>query len=294
MNQRTIKRPIKTQGIGLHSGNKVNLKFVPAPTNCGILFRRTDLMVPVEIPAHNQFGKEAVLCTLLEKEGVQIKTIEHLMAAVNALGIDNLIVEVDSDEIPIMDGSATVFYKLLKAKGFKEQKANKKFIRILKPIEVKKDNKSASLFPANESSFSFFIDFKHQAIGKQSYYTSLSPINFMREISSARTFGFEEEVNLLKDSGKILGGSLDNAILLGEDGDVVNKSGLRYNDEFVRHKILDSMGDLALAGCRILGHYHGDKSSHAMNHLLLTKLFENPNSWEYVEEPMAVERRMVA
>lgn len=283
MKQTTIKKTIQLEGIGIHSGKNVRLRFLPAPTNYGIVFRRVDFSIPVEIPAKTVNSTPTNLCTTIQKNGVEVKTIEHLMAAVNALEIDNLVVEINGEEVPIMDGSALPFYQELKNAGTKIQNQTRKYIKILAPIHCSEDNRSASLLPAPTSSFSFYIEFNHQAIGIQEFNACLSREVFHQQISSARTFGFEQDVRKLREAGLALGGSHENAIVLGENGKVLNKDGLRFSNEFVRHKILDSVGDLALAGYRIIGHYHGIKSGHAMNHALLEKLFASPQNWEFVE-----------
>lgn len=293
MYQKTISKPISLYGKGLHSGKDVCIRFLPSSTNQGIIFRRVDLDIPVDIPAKIEFSKASSLCTALSKSGIKIQTIEHLMAAIHALAIDNLIIEINSDEVPIMDGSSKEFYEALSNARIIELSEYKKLIRILKPIFYKEEDKFVQLTPANQSLFSCHIDFNHPIIQKQSFHFQLSSINFKNHLCNARTFGFKKDVSALKQAGYIQGGSLENAIVLDESN-VINSEGLRFNDEFVRHKLLDAIGDLSLAGHQIIGLYTGFKSSHSMHHHLLQTLSQSPDSWKYELSSEAFKESLVA
>ncbi len=278
MNQRTIKKAVEVVGIGLHKGVPVKLRLEPLEENMGIVFYRSDKAVSIPLDKENVVDTQ--MATVLGKDGVVISTIEHLMSSISAFGIDNLRIIVDNDEIPIMDGSAISFCLLLKEAGIKIQSAPKKFLKIKKEIKVELDGKVAKLSPSNETTFSFKINFDHPAIGEQFYKFNFSTSNFIEEIAKARTFGFLKEVQYLRSIGLALGGSLDNAIVL-DDKKILNEN-LRYNDEFVRHKILDAMGDMRLLGYNFIGSYDAISSGHHLNHLLTKKVFENSENYEIV------------
>ncbi len=290
--QRTLKEAIAATGVGLHKGNKVNLVLRPANPDTGIVFRRTDLDPVVEIKASPELVRDTRMCTcLINDDNVRVSTVEHLLAAVAAMGIDNLYVEVDSHEIPIMDGSAHPFIYLLQSAGIKEQPKAKRFIRVKKPIRVEEDDKWAELLPHDGFRIDFAIEFDHPAIADTNQMVSMdfNSQNFIRDISRARTFGFMKDIELLRANNLALGGSMDNAVVLDEFR-VLNSDGLRYDDEFVKHKLLDAVGDLYMAGHSILGHLRAYKSGHALNNKLLVALMEQQEAWEFVtfEEPEAV------
>ncbi|WP_113907088.1 UDP-3-O-acyl-N-acetylglucosamine deacetylase [Aliidiomarina celeris] len=287
--QRTIKEAVATTGVGLHKGNKVNLVMRPAAPDTGIVFRRTDLEPVVEIKASPKLVRDTRMCTcLINDQNIRISTVEHLLAAIAAMGIDNLYVEVDSHEIPIMDGSSHPFIYLLQTAGVKEQSKAKRFVRVKKPVRVEEGDKWAELLPHNGFKIDFAIDFNHPAIADTNQMVSMdfSTQNFVRDISRARTFGFMSDIELLRANNLALGGSMDNAVVLDEFR-VLNKDGLRYDDEFVKHKVLDAVGDLYMGGHSILGHLRAFKSGHALNNMLLVALMEQQDAWEFVtfEEP---------
>ncbi|MBT3196192.1 MAG: UDP-3-O-acyl-N-acetylglucosamine deacetylase [Gammaproteobacteria bacterium] len=281
--QRTLKTQIHSTGIGLHSGKKVHLTLRPAPENTGIVFRRVDLNHTPHISVCPTCVGDTRLSTTLMKDGATISTIEHLMSAFYGLGVDNAYVDLDAPEIPIMDGSASTFVFMLKSAGLVEQSAAKRYIRIKAPIEVREDDKRASLEPYNGFSLSFEIDFQHPAFSDehQTQSVDFSSLRYEKEISRARTFGFIRDVEALRMQGLALGASLENAVGLDEFR-VLNEDGLRFRDEFVRHKILDAVGDLYLLGSPILGAYHGYKSGHELNNQLTRKVLSSENAWEYV------------
>ncbi|WP_194756279.1 UDP-3-O-acyl-N-acetylglucosamine deacetylase [Aliidiomarina indica] len=282
--QRTIKQMIATTGVGLHKGNKVNLVLRPAAANTGIIFRRTDLNPHVDIKASPKLVKDTRMCTcLINDDNVRISTVEHLLAAVAGMGIDNLIVEVDSHEIPIMDGSSHPFIFLLQSAGIEEQNRPKRFVRVKKAIRVEDGDKWAELLPHNGFKIDFAIDFEHPAIADTNQVVSMdfSSQSFIRDISRARTFGFMKDIEYLRAHNLALGGSFENAVVLDEFR-VLNSDGLRYDDEFVKHKILDAVGDLYMGGHSILGHLRAYKSGHALNNQLLVALMENQAAWEFV------------
>lgn len=282
--QRTLKQSIKVTGVGLHSGNKVTLTLRPAAANTGVIYCRTDLNPPVEFPANANLVRDTMLCTaLINDEGVRVSTVEHLNAALAALGIDNVIVEVDAAEIPIMDGSASPFIYLLLDAGIEEQNAAKKFIRVKQKICVEDGDKWAELTPHHGFRLNFMIDFKHPAISKElsSYSLDFSAQNFIHQLSRARTFAFMKDIEYLQSRGLALGGSLDNAIVL-DDYRVLNEEGLRFKDELVRHKMLDAIGDLFMCGHNIIGEFKAYKSGHGLNNKLLRALLENQEAWEFV------------
>ena len=283
--QRTLKQATKVTGIGLHSGKKVTLTLRPAPANTGIIYARTDLEPAVYFPASAESIRDTQLCTcMINDDGVRISTVEHLNAAMAALGLDNLIVEVDEPEIPIMDGSASPFIYLLLDAGIEEQNAAKKFIRIKETVRVEEGDKWAEIRPyAHGLKLDFTIDFNHPMISKSvcNFKMDLSAENFIQKISRARTFTFMKDVEYLQSIGLALGGSLDNAIVLDEYR-ILNEEGLRYKDELVKHKMLDSVGDLFMCGYNILGDFRAYKSGHGVNNKLLRAILANENAWEFV------------
>lgn len=279
--QRTIASPISCAGIGLHTGLKVNMKILPAPEDTGILFRRVDIGGGFEIPAHAGSVVDTSLNTTLGKGKILIKTAEHLLSALAGLGIGNAVIELDVPEVPIMDGSAASYIFLLTSAGIRRQSKLQRFIKILEPIEVREGDRFAAVYPSEVSEITCEIDFDHPILKKQRYHYRANEDDFVREIARARTFGFLREVEYLQSQGFARGGSLDNAIVIG-DYRVLNPEGLRYPDEFVRHKILDAIGDLSLAGCPILGHVQAVKSGHATHTALVNRILESPGKWKYV------------
>jgi len=284
--QRTLKNTIRATGVGLHSGDKVYMTLRPAPVNHGIVFRRVDLEPVVEVPADAGLVTETTLCTGLTCNGAKIQTVEHLMSAMAGLGIDNAIVELSSAELPIMDGSAGPFVFLLQSAGILEQDAAKRFIRIKSPVEVRDGDKIARFTPYDGYKLGFTIEFDHPMIPARQSRAELefSTAAYIKEISRARTFGFMRDLEYMRERNLGLGGSMDNAIVLDEFR-VLNDDGLRYTDEFVRHKILDAVGDLYLAGGPILGAYEGFKSGHALNNKLVRALLAQQEAWEWVSFP---------
>ena len=283
MRQRTLKQPVRATGIGLHSGQKVYMTLRPAPVNTGVVFRRVDLDPVADVPADALLVTETTLGTTLTQGAAKVATVEHLLSALAGLGVDNLFVELSAPEVPIMDGSAAPFVFLLQSAGIEEQPAAKRFVRIVKPIEVKDGDKWARLKPFNGYRIHFEIDFDHPVFKTHPQQATLefSTTAFLREISRARTFGFMSDIDYLRSRDLTLGGSLDNAIVL-DDYRVLNEDGLRFRDEFVRHKILDAVGDLFLLGASLIGEYSGYKSGHAINNELLRALLERPECWEEV------------
>lgn len=281
--QTTIVEPIKTVGIGLHSGKKSVLFLKPAPINTGIVFIRIDQEPQTPVPAKAENIIDTRLASVLQIGEHRISTVEHLLSACSGLGIDNLIVEIDGEEIPIMDGSAASFLFLLQSAGLQPQEAAKKFIRINEMVEVVDGDKLARLEPFDGFKLDFTIDFKHPALDKtgQRFMIDFAQTTYIKEIGRARTFGFAHEVEALREMGLARGGSLDNAIVLDEHR-ILNNEELRFDDEFVRHKILDAIGDLYLAGHPIIGAYTAEKSGHGLNNLLLRKLFATPRAYEIV------------
>ncbi len=282
--QRTLKNVIRATGVGLHSGEKVFMTLRPAAVNTGIVFRRIDLPTPVEVKAQAHLVGQTQLCTVLvDQNDVKIKTTEHLLAALAGLGIDNAYIDLSSEEVPIMDGSAGPFVFLIQSAGIEEQNAAKRFIRITKTLQVTDGDKWARFEPFEGFKIGFTIDFKHPAFKKSSANAEIdfSTTSFVKEISRARTFGFMKDIEYMRDRNLALGGSLDNAIVL-DDYRVVNEEGLRYDDEFVKHKILDAVGDLYLMGHSIIGAYYAYKSGHGLNNQLLRALIADPSAWEEV------------
>ena len=284
--QRTIKNVIRATGVGLHSGNKVFLTLRPAAPDTGIVFRRVDLDPVVEIPASGDLVTETTLCTGLTCEGAKVQTVEHLMSALAGLGIDNLYVELSAPEVPIMDGSSGPFVFLLQSAGIVEQDAPKRFIRIKRPVEVREGDKIARFEPYDGFRLGFTVQFDHPAIPQSQSRAEVefSTGNYIREVSRARTFGFMRALEYMRERNLGLGGSMDNAIVLDEFR-VLNDDGLRYANEFVRHKILDAVGDLYLAGRPILGAFEGYKSGHALNNKLVRALLADQSAWDEVTFP---------
>ncbi|RTR06043.1 UDP-3-O-acyl-N-acetylglucosamine deacetylase [Halomonas nitroreducens] len=281
--QRTLKNVIRATGVGLHSGKKVYLTLRPAPVDTGIIFVRTDLDPEVQIPARAANVADTTLCTALSQDGVKVATVEHLMSALAGLGIDNAYVDVSAPEVPIMDGSAGPFVFLIQSAGIAEQSAAKKFIRIKREVMVREDDKEAIFLPHQGFKVSFSIDFDHPVFEdqKQTAVVDFSTTSFVKEVSRARTFGFMRDLEHLRSNNLALGGSLDNAIVV-DDYRIVNEGGLRYDDEFVKHKVLDAIGDLYQLGYSLIGEFRGVKSGHALNNQLCRALMEQPECWEIV------------
>ncbi len=281
--QKTIKNSIKFKGIGLHSGKDIKVELKPAPENTGIVFKRLDIEPITDIPASFINVQNTMLATSIVKNGIEIKTIEHLFAALSSLEIDNLYVEIDGAEVPIMDGSSEPFLFILKAAGIKTLDCPKRKIKILKKVIVEEDDKWASLEPFEGFEIEFEISYNSKVIKETLQKTTFNPENecFEKNISRARTFGFSEQVNTLKKQNFILGGSLKNAILINKDN-IENAEGLRLHNEFVKHKILDAIGDLYLLNHKIEGKYKGYKSGHSLNNKLLRKLMESNDNYCYI------------
>ena len=281
--QRTLRHDIRAMGVGLHTGEKVFLTLKPAAVDTGILFRRVDLEPVVELLARTHNVGDTRLSTSLGTGKSQVSTVEHLLSAMAGLGIDNVIVEVTAPEVPIMDGSASPFVFLLQSAGIKEQDAPKKFIRIKKYVRVEDGDKWAVLEPFEGFKVSLELDFQHPALKNSSQSATLdfSSTSYVKEVSRARTFGFMSDSDWLRANNLALGGSLDNAVVLDEFK-VINEDGLRYKDEFVKHKILDAVGDLSLLGRSLIGAFSGFKSGHALNNALLRALLDDVNAWEEV------------
>ncbi|MCF8150430.1 MAG: UDP-3-O-acyl-N-acetylglucosamine deacetylase [Burkholderiaceae bacterium] len=283
LRQRSLKSVVKATGVGLHSGVKVSLVLRPAQANTGVVFRRVDLRPPVDLKA-DPFGVgDTRLASCLERDGVKVATVEHLMSALAGLGIDNIYVDVDAAELPIMDGSAAPFVFLLQSAGIEEQNVAKKFLRVKKTVEVKEGDKWAKLSPYDGFSLDFSIVFNHPAVDRSASraHVDFADQAYLKDVARARTFGFMQDVETLRDQGLALGGSLENAIVMDEYR-VLNNEGLRYADEFVKHKILDAIGDLYLAGHPLLGAFSAHKSGHALNNLLLRELLADASAWELV------------
>lgn len=281
--QRTLKNVIRATGVGLHTGDKVYLSLRPAPVDTGIIFRRTDLPQVVEIAARAENVGDTRLSTTLVKGNVRISTIEHLLSALAGLGIDNVYVDVSTSEVPIMDGSAGPFVFLIQSAGIEEQNAPKRYIRIKRAVKVQQGDKWAKFEPFDGFKVSFQIDFNHPVFKRtrQQAEIDFSKTSFVKEVSRARTFGFMHEIELLRENKLALGGSLENAIVVDEYR-VLNEEGLRYEDEFVKHKILDAIGDVYLLGHSLIGAFSGYKSGHELNNLLLRTLLADKQAWELV------------
>lgn len=281
--QRTLKNSIQANGVGLHTGEKVYLTLHPSAPDTGVVFRRIDLDPVIEIPAKAENVGDTMLSTTLIKEGVRVSTVEHLLSALAGMGIDNLIIDVSASEIPIMDGSAAPFVFLLQSAGIEEQDAPKKFIRVKRPVTVKQDGKKATFKPFEGFKINFAIDFDHPVFENQTLNASIdfSSTSFVKEVSRARTFGFMHEFEYLRAKGLARGGSLENAIVV-DDSQIVNEDGLRFEDEFVKHKILDAIGDLYLMGNSIIGEFDAHKSGHGLNNASLLALIAEKDAWEMV------------
>lgn len=283
LRQRTLKSLVSASGVGLHTGQKVRITLRPAPADTGVVFRRVDLASPVDIPARAELVGEARLASTLIKGDVKIHTVEHLMSALGGLGVDNAYVDLDAPELPIMDGSASPFVLLIQQAGIEEQASAKKFLRVTRRVEVVDGDKWARLDPYEGYRLSFSIEFRHPVIERttQAVTVDFAETSYLKEIARARTFGFMHEVEDLRDSGLALGGGLDNAVVLDEYR-VLNSEGLRFADEFIRHKLLDAIGDLYLLGRPLLGAFTAHKSGHAMNNRLLRAALADPAALEIV------------
>jgi len=281
--QRTLKNTIRATGVGLHTGDKILLTLHPGEPNSGIQFRRVDLDQPVVIAARPENVGETKLSTTLIQDGIRVSTVEHLLSAMAGLGIDNAVVDLSAPEVPIMDGSAGPFVFLLQSAGVVEQNAPKKYIRIKHPVRVEDGDKWAAFEPFDGFKLTFTIDFEHPAFRDhlKTAVMDFSTTTFVKEVSRARTFGFMRDFEFLRENNLALGGSLDNAIVVGDDK-ILNEDGLRYADEFVKHKILDAIGDLYLLGHSLIGEYKGFKSGHALNNKLLLRMLEQKDAWEMV------------
>ncbi|AFC84867.1 UDP-3-O-acyl-N-acetylglucosamine deacetylase [Frateuria aurantia] len=290
--QRTLKNIIRATGVGLHTGDKVYMTLRPAAPNTGIVFRRIDLDPPVEIKARpDRVGDTRLSTTLVgENPDIRVSTVEHLLSAMAGLGVDNAYVDLSAPEVPIMDGSAGPFVFLLQSAGIEEQNVAKRFIRIKKAVEVRDGDKTARFEPFNGFKVGFSIEFDHPVISKRVSRAEIdfSTTSFVKEVSRARTFGFMKDIEMLREHNLALGGSMDNAVVL-DDYRVLNEDGLRYEDELVKHKILDAIGDLYLLGHSLIGAYHAHKSGHELNNILLRTLLADPAAWEevvYKDDPL--------
>ena len=280
--QRTLKSTVRATGVGLHTGEKVVMVMRPAAVDTGIVFCRSDLPGNPAIPARATKVTNTTMATVLEHEGARVSTVEHLMSALFGLGVDNAYIDVSAEEVPIMDGSAGTFVFLLQSAGIEEQNALKRFIRILKPVQIEEGDKWVRFDPFNGFKLTLSIEFTHPVFDKvpQEVTVDFSTTSYVKEVSRARTFGFMQDVETMRGQGLALGGSMDNAIVLDEFR-VLNTDGLRYADEFVKHKALDAIGDLYLLGHPLIGAFSGHKSGHALNNLLLRRLLEERRAWEY-------------
>jgi len=281
MNQTTIAKDIAVSGIGLHTGVDVNLKLRPAPENTGYVFVRTDLD-NFEIPASVEYISHCSYATTLMRRGVVLSTCEHLLSALRGSDVDNCFIELDNIEIPIMDGSSEDFIELIRKAGLAEQQSPRRFFRVLKTVDFEEAGRRMSIEPSDKYEIECVIDFPHRFINRQSFHFIFENGSFGREIASARTFGFTNEIEMLRKANLALGGSLDNAIVLTPDG-MLNEQPLRFPDEFIRHKILDIIGDFALLGMPVLGKIIAEKSGHAVHAALMSKLLKTDYAWEIVE-----------
>ena len=280
--QTTLARAVSVSGHGLHTGEPATITLNPAPAYTGYVFRRTDLN-HFEIPAAPQYVARVSYATTLMRQGVMISTVEHLLAALAGMGIDNCIIEVDSLEVPILDGSSEPFIEMIEQAGTAALEAPRQFLRVLKRVEVAEGNRRMSISPANRFSISCLIEFPHPMIGTQRRKIEITNGQFAREVASARTFGFLSEIETLRNMGLARGGSLENAIVLTPEGGVMNKEGLRYSDEFVRHKIIDIIGDLALFGMPVLGHVEAERTGHGVHTALVSRVLRNDAAWEITD-----------
>ncbi len=291
VNQRTIKKTVKARGVGIHSGKLVNMTLIPAKIDHGVVFKRLDAGGR-QVHAHSAFVNEVVLSTGLESQGVKVSTIEHLMSALSALGVDNVLVELDSFEVPIMDGSSAPFVFLVQSAGIEEQDAPKRFIVIRNTVRVENGESWAQVSPHNGFKVTLEIDFEHKKIKEsgQKLTIDFAEQSYLKEISRARTFGYARDVEMLQKQNLQLGASIDNAIALSDD-DILNEDGMRYHNEFVKHKILDIVGDLFLLGGNVIGHYEGYKTGHMLNDQLLSAILSQPQAYsietyEELESPI--------
>lgn len=277
--QRTIRKAVKARGIGIHSGNIVNMTLVPAEIDHGVAFRRMDVGGKL-VRAHNAFVNEVVLSTGLENQGVKVSTVEHLMSAFSALGIDNVLVELDSFEVPIMDGSSAPFIFLVQSAGIEDQDAHKKFFVIHDTVRIENEDAWAQVSPYEGFKVTLEIDFEHKKVKESGQKLSIdfAQQSYLKEISRARTFGYMKDVEMMQRQNLALGASMNNAIALSDD-DVLNEDGMRYQNEFVKHKILDIVGDMYLLGSNLIGHYEGYKTGHLLNDQLLSAILERPDTW---------------
>ena len=288
--QQTLQTSASVDGVGLHGGRPVRLTLLPAPVGHGRVFVRTDLSPAVEIPAHHAFVVDTTMNTTLAQGAAKVGTVEHLLAALAGLGIDNVRIELDGPEVPILDGSAAGWVRLVDAAGVKVQDAPRRVAVVRRPVVVRDGDKDARFVPADAFSIHCAIDFRHPLVSDQQLSVEVTPRSFVRDIARARTFGFRREVDYLRSRGLGLGGSLDNAIVVDDDA-ILNPGGLRFSDEFVRHKILDAVGDLSLAGCPIVGAFHASKTGHALNHKLVQALFAEEGAVEMVTLAVEPARR---
>ncbi len=279
--QRTVKKEVECAGVGLHCGKMIKMRIKPAPADAGITFVRTDVKGFPAIKATYENVTETTLATTIGNNGCRVGTIEHLMAAFFGLGIDNAVVEIDGPEVPIMDGSAAPFVFLLRSAGVELQDKTKKFMIIQRPFSLKDGNRSVTISPSRELKITYTIDFDHPLLRNQTYEMVFSSKDFIREISRARTFGFLKDVQALKQAGLAKGGSLDNAIVV-DDFKILNQDGLRYEDEFVRHKILDFIGDLSILGVPVIGHFKVERSGHFLNQEMLRSLVNSKKHWKFI------------
>ena len=297
LKQRTLKSSVRATGVGLHSGAKVTVMLRPAQPGTGIIFRRIDLPRPIDVPAQAALVSDARLCSTLERDGARVATVEHLMSAFAGLGIDNAYVDITGPEVPIMDGSAGPFVFLIQSAGIEEQAAPKRFIRMRRAVQVGDAGKWARLEPYEGFRLSFSIDFEHPVLERSSQSTTVdfAETSYVKEVARARTFGFMQDVETLRSDGLALGGSLENAIVMDEYR-VLNADGLRYDDEFVKHKVLDAIGDLYLIGHPIVGAFSAHKSGHALNNQLVRAVLDQQDAWDWVtyehpdEAPAALTR----
>lgn len=279
--RRTLKRAVGCTGIGLHSGKAVRLQLRPAPAEHGIRFRRTDL--GVEIPATLDHLARLDHATTLSRDGVSVETVEHLLSALHALGVDDALIEVDGPEVPIMDGSAAPFVILIHEAGLRPLAVPRRYLKVLKPVEVVRGSKSVRLVPSEHLEISYTIGFDHPLLRHQAVCVRITPENFVETIAPARTFGFLREVETLRRNGLALGGSLENAVVIGESGVLNNK--LRFEDEFVRHKVLDAIGDLTLLGHPVVGRLEASRAGHALHAAVARELMATPDAWALVSHP---------
>ena len=284
LRQRTLKNVIRATGVGLHSGEKVYLTLRPAPVDAGIVFRRVDLDPVVEIPARADLVTETMLCTGLSRDAGKVMTVEHLMSALAGLGIDNAYVDLSAPEVPIMDGSAAPFIYLIQEAGVKPLTAARRYLKVLRPMSLTRGDKRIAVYPSDHFKVTYSISFDHPLLRHQSRTLRISEESFVEDIAPARTFGFLKEVEMLRQRGLALGGSLDNAIVLGDTG-VLNNA-LRFEDEFVRHKILDVLGDLALVGYPVVGHVVAHRGGHALHTAFAAKILTETDAWRLVETPV--------